>query len=215
MIGICPTSRQGVAVVEYSGRFSRMWTWDALSLEVTGFQDIKARIQLLDVSRDGKYCAYFAEAHRKDEHYIAISRPPYFRALWIRNAYHLGGTAAFFGSKRVFTAGYVPKWVANGRYVPEKIAPYSPFRFKESDDLYQSKDYQGIVPARCSGAVSNNRYPWYPGRLSKRDVWVGSDPLGRNIIAEGSHVLADGVRFLDCSRTPFTEVVPPDWASHW
>ena len=49
-VAISPNASQGIVVARYSHRLSRMWTWNVDTLEVTGFQGIKAGVKLLDVS---------------------------------------------------------------------------------------------------------------------------------------------------------------------
>ena len=212
--GICPTSEQGVAIAAYSGRRSRMWAWDAHSLEVLGFQDIKAKVILLDVTESGSHCAYSAEAHHEMEHYIAISRPPYFRALWLRNIFHLGARAVVFGrdDQVAWTADERDKntW---GRIIVHTQAPNTPFSFR-AVSWQGAEGLMQVAEQRCSGARECSDLDEIR-RAKLCEAWVGQDPLGRNITVRDACVCADDTPFLDCRRTPFVAVEPPEWAKSW
>ena len=200
----------------YSGRHSRMFAWDAETLEILGYQDIKARVELMDVSFDGRYCAYFAEAHAKNEHYIAICRPPFFHALWIRNCFHSGNHDVVFESGKSVRFFYTKKSEAwNERMVPEYTAPNAPMRFKEIDELAPREVWIGMAARRCSGAVEKTVYPMVQGRPTKRSLWSATDCLNRIITVDNGAILADGALFLDCTQTPFETIPPPEWATEW
>jgi len=213
-VGISPTAVQGVAIAAYSGRHSRMWTWDASTLKILGHQDIKARVKLRDVTDDGVYCAYYAEAHRKSEHYVAICRPPYFHALWLRNTFHLGYQVVVF--PKPGSVGYClsPKTEEHpwSRIIPEREDENGPFQFEEMKESTH-REACAAFAARCSGILEyTDHWHW-----NTRDLphWTGTDLQGRKIAVRGSHICADGVSFLDCTRPPFEAVTTPDWAKIW
>lgn len=213
-VGISPTAEQGVVIAAYSGRYSRMWAWDAGSLKILGYQDIKASVTLCDISETGRLCAYSAIAHSKAEHYVAISRPPYFHALWLRNALYLGPTVVLFSNQGLVRYSVDPKkeefpW---SRIIEERTTPRTPFRFEEmAGDGHREEC--ALRASRCSRFFYDAVH-WRQETGAVRG-WVGEDHLGRRITVQDWQVLADGVPFLDCSRQPFEAVTTPEWAKSW
>lgn len=213
-VGISPNALQGVAIAAYSARYSRMWAWNACTLEVLGFQDIKARAMLRDVSSCGRYCAYCVEAHHKEEYYVAISRPPYFQALWLRNTHHLGYQAVLFHSVGAIEYCLSEKWIKYGFRQPpeERLVKDAPFTFIPIEwEAYREESE--LFAARCSGIVEYTEYRH--GYASAFTLWAGTDPLGRRITVRESQVFANDVPFLDCHRLAFEAVATPAWAMNW
>jgi hypothetical protein len=213
-VGVSPTAVQGVAIAAYSGRYSRMWAWDTISLKVLGYQDIKARVVLRDITNSGCLCAYYVDASGKQSHYVAISRPPYFHALWLRNTETYGGKAVVFSDPGLVRYCVTPKseefpW---SRIIEERTNIGCPFRFEEMPREGQKEECD-IFAARCSGIVEYTDH-WDSERRGFQS-WVGEDPLGRRITVQNWQILADGIPFLDCSRQPFEAVTTPDWAKSW
>ena len=222
-IGICTTAERGVAVASYSGHHSRMWAWDAETLEILGHQDVKAAVTLLDISQDGRYCAYVADAKHKDEEYIAICRPPYFHALWLQTAFHLDFREVVFASGNTVRY-YCSTSTATGAWIKDAITPDSPFKFELMELEAQRSYWKERARTRCSGVIETSINPGLAGKkfdpksvvaTHERDLWTGSDGLGRKISVDGERVLADGEPFLNCQRTPFEAISPPNWAEEW
>lgn len=212
-VGISPSAVQGVAIAAYSGRHSRMWSWDAVSLEVLGYQDVKARVMLRDVSSSGEFCAYYAEAYSKREHYVAIAKPPYFHALWLRNQSEIAVHAVLFENSNLVAHCVSPKKQEHpwSRIIEERTTEGSPFRFEEIRSDHQ--EHCDLFAYRCSGILEyTDHWRWQTPAFPN---WVGKDPRGRSITVRGSQILADGVPFLDCQRLQFETVSTPSWAKKW
>lgn len=65
----------------------RMYLVDTQTNERTPGQFLRANAYILGISPDGRYVIYHATSYKKQEHYIAISRPPYFTAkIFLPNA---------------------------------------------------------------------------------------------------------------------------------
>ncbi|MBS1709487.1 MAG: hypothetical protein JSS65_12305 [Armatimonadetes bacterium] len=218
-LGISPTSRFGVAMANYTARLSRMWAWDAKSLKVIGFQDIKARAKLLDVSGDGEYVGYFVEALHRKQAYLAVSRPPYFHALMLRNGHYIiQSSITFTASLLVFTRERFEdcEWLRN---LDETTQRHCPLRIIEGN----VDSFPDETPPPFDGSfVSSYKrrglayQPWEGAAPSEFGTqWKGHDGMGREIWSDGLHVYADETPFLDLARQPFTEVVPPEWAKSW
>lgn len=203
-----------MAVAAYSSQHSRMWAWDSETLEILGFQDVKARVRLVDISPDGKYCSYFAHAPKRTQSYVAICRPPYFHALWIDNSWDNGRQYVYFGQDKVGRFQDV-KHSYSGEYgdVFPTTKPNCPFDVIEIDEA-GLKHWEEIVERRCS---SFTRYVHDGKKLRwlQPEKWYGSDCQGREITIEDSTICADGAPFLDCRRQEFIPIPPPDWALGW
>lgn len=207
--GVGPDSHQGVVIASYSGRHSRMWTWDIHTLKILGYQDIKARVELLDVSPDGRYAAYYAESHAGSEHYIAICRPPYFKALWIQSVFHLHWHRFWFGPGQ---------WVAE--YQDTEAMPWHKVFNHKVDGCPSSivsrklvQDEWEAVRTRCINPPSDKMFCQVYG--SELGLGILTDPLGRHVQVVGSKLLVEDNEVVDMARTPFEAIYPPDWAGKW
>lgn len=191
-----------------------MWAWDAKTLEILGFQDLIARAHLLDISPDGKYCAYYAEAHHKSEHYLAISRPPYFTALWIVDVFHLHIRAAVFDEDQVFRYFFGDADEADWhKRIPQADLSGSPYRFERATDFDEFEILTDLAAKRCSGAYDGGANDWQSHNLRTQGIY--HDRMGRTITVRGHEIHANGRPFLDCQRQPFCSVETPEWAKLW
>lgn len=214
-VGITPQSERGVVIAQYSHYRSRMWAWNAKTLEVLGFQDLRGGARLLDTDSTGNLCAYHASASkgkekaldaspwfsRRYESYVAISKPPYFTALWIRNAGCTGHAVRFVRDDLV-------RWWTEADRDPEqtpvrgRVESNCPIRFEAS-----SRDaVEALGPPRVTDDMLYSR---------AAEPTASFDAKGREIRMIGDALCADGVSFIDMSRCPFELVTPPKWAQRW
>ena len=181
-----------------------MYRWDVERDVFTPGQFVKARATVLALSPDGKYVAYYAEAHlRCFEAYVGVSHIPYFTALAFFKQAHLSWRAAHFVSSRklrlLSTHEYMPI-VPGFDQVVERIDPGCPFR---------------II-----------RYGW--PELRKRGFYiehqnrscVEDEVRERQVAREGSELVEvkeNGMVRMIASfpKEKFEEVAPPDWAQTW
>lgn len=83
LLGFASDSPTAVITFAYSGRLSRMLTWDTSRDEFSPSTWLKGALGLHDVSADGEYAAYEVIAHhRQPGSYLAVCRPPYLTALF-------------------------------------------------------------------------------------------------------------------------------------
>ncbi len=216
MVAVCPSSRVGVAVASYSLRHSQMWSWDVKTLEIIGTQKVKARIELLDISPNGRYCGYYAEAESKGQFYVAICRPPYFQALWIRNVVNFSWRGFVFLGRKLVLFGY-SKANENsyGKRIAERMTPGCPLRLVKVEMLHDTQEYSEVTRAQCSKAWMSELNAYQDGPPQSVRNWVGLDACGRKITIRGWGVYADGELILDCTETAFEPIAPPDWAGEW
>lgn len=222
-VGVSPKSPIGVAIAEYSGRRSRMVAWDAKTLKLIGFQDLKARASLIDVSDCGNYCCYDVERFTKGQSYIAISRPPYFQALWLRNCFHLGQRFAVFMDQRsIHYRLFEPHPGMSHKAVSEQLVQPCPFQFMRIDKIDSWDEYTHVI-ARSSGFAEYARWLTTPPRLPKAWVpklkipspWTGTDCQGRVIREEQGVLYANESAFLNLERQEFEHIPPPHRVKHW
>ena len=194
----------GVVIAAWSGKLSRMYHWDVEHDVFTRGQFVKARASVLAISPDGKYVAYYAEAHhRRFEAYVAVSHVPYFTAHALFMQHHLSWRAAHFASHkklRLLAADDYNPIVARYDDVVERIDPGCPFK---------------II-----------RYGWT--ELRKRGIYIEhhnrscaeDQARERQVMREGSELVAvnrNGLVHTIASfpKEKFEEVAPPDWARTW
>ncbi|MBX7131931.1 MAG: hypothetical protein K1X67_04545 [Fimbriimonadaceae bacterium] len=193
----------GVVIAAWSGKLSRMYEWDVERDVFTPGQFVKGRASVLAISPDGKYVAYYAEAHhRRFEAYVAVSHVPYFTAHALFMQHHLSWRAAHFASHkklRLLAADYNPI-VARYDDVVERIDPGCPFK---------------II-----------RYGWT--ELHKRGITiehhnrscVEDDARERQVARQGSElveVMRNGQSrtIVAFPKEKFEEIVAPEWAQTW
>ena len=190
MVEIGLGSELGVAMLSYSGRLSRMWAWRISDLEVVGTQDVKGRARLVDITSDGQLASYQMERHHKTEFYVAICRPPYWHALWLKKAFHLNYAGVLFKDSG---------WLGFGSSTT-------------ASEFLIERDGGKVVP-RLSGYLSHD----VSQRVRRfDDIGFGiRDALGREYSLDGERLFAGDVFLLDLSRGEFREQKTPDWAKRW
>ena len=108
---IAPKARVGVIIASFSGKLSRMYSWDLDTDQVTKGQFLKGRSKVLDLSANGKYVAYYVEAfHRNAQSWIGLSHPPYYTALAFLPTNHLFQRDAYFTHDGTFIFHTEEQW---------------------------------------------------------------------------------------------------------
>jgi hypothetical protein len=197
-IGLSPTSPAGVVMARYSNRFSRMWAWDVDSQEILGFQDVKGKARLLDVSEDGRYCGWVIEAKGGYDTHMGVSRPYSFHALFWRRTVI---TPYFYDPIILFEDGIILHYSQPEEYQfgdeIERVQPGCPYEFVELDG-------KAKAARRTSRVISNDG--------NKAQL---IDRCGRTIEFGDLAVLSDGQVLIDLTRPVFTTVPHPEWAKEW
>lgn len=218
-LAVSRSGRVGIALANYTSQLSRMWAWDVADLSVLGYQDVKGRAWLSDLSGDGEHVAWGIEKKGGLISYIGVSRPPYFHALLLANMSHIYGASLAFVDDKVYVKRKgVLALLEWQRPVPERVVDGSPYRVMDDNgDIGDRPRLSELFAAFFTTDDSRPRISsWFPGRhwhLNFTDGLV--DSVGRSIRTDGRHVYADKKPFLDLARQPFTEVVPPEWAKSW
>lgn len=97
----------GVATIEYHELLGRLVMWDSDTDEYLGGQWAKHAVSdLLDISPDGKYVAYFSAMEEVGQAaFLAISRPPYVTPLALWPSHPCAGRAFEFVSPNLWRGG--------------------------------------------------------------------------------------------------------------
>jgi len=190
-------------------------SWDPSDDQFSEGQWLGGRVEICDVSPNGRYMAYIGTAfHRPVPSYFAISRPPCLTALVFEPIVYTSPCDAFFEDDRNYRLLFErPATSANQSYEKEGgnllRAPWLPEGNPQADDLSQpsSEEAAAAYPA----AVSYMQYP-------ATTYW---DPNDRLIVVFGFQIYAfseeapNGKLLIDLSDREFKKVPPPDWALQW
>lgn len=190
-----------------------MWAWNATTLEVIGFQDLKGRATLFDLDTTGEFVAYAVEKRGGYWSYVGVSRPPYFHALFLANAGLHPSVVFNHESIIVRRSAGMMNW---GWSVEERVEAGCPYTIIDDTGKLgplpplwdRLIEFIGVNPSTPICTWSDRSY-WRVRSAPCRDV------NGRQIWSDSRHVYADETPFLDLARQPFTEVVPPEWAKSW
>jgi hypothetical protein len=205
-----------VVVARYSNSKSRMLLWETDRDVFHPGQWLKGGIELLDVSADGQYVAYYVTApSRPVDYYIAISKPPFLTALFLRPVSMVSGGIGYFRPEGGFFWAGMPQegsWVpGHPEYGYTRTEPGCPF------EIGQVKDYDRVrqtLREKEIARLSTISRPLPP-------IGVTWDHQGRQIFANGRHLIAIGkedrriIDLLDMSKTTWSFVESPEWAKRW
>lgn len=194
-------SERGVAVVAYSGRLSRVYDWDIRNDIFIPGQFVKARARAIDVSDDGKYFTYEADAfHKREQSYIGVAHIPFFTAIAFFPTLHVFLNTAHFGNGNSLVIHAERKehsWVENYDLIQERIEPGCPFKILREEPI----DYL-LYPLNGKQSVSNG-YDFRRFIVQSHSIYEVSDYLDAPKL----------IHTFDIEE--FQEVPPPDWAKVW
>jgi hypothetical protein len=189
----------GVVIAKYSGKLSRMYRWDLDTDTFTAGQFVKASATVEDISPDGRYVAYYAEAfHRREQSYIAVGQVPYFTALAFFPTFHLNWFHANFeGNERLSlgTRRYDHSYVEGFDLIQDRIDPGCPFE---------------VVREVTSMEIENADRSYD----QRRNRVISLDHQNHRLIATDRTSKASKV-LGTFDREPFQAIEPPDWATKW
>lgn len=150
----------GAVVASFSGKHSRMYSWNLDSDTFVPGQFVKARVRVLDISPNGKFVAYYAEAfHDPAQAWIAISKPPYFTALGFFPHHHIVQMHAYFEEDGTFhynTAGQTNATIPRELWPRIRVTPHCPFRIVHENYTETELRISAVDPARKRNLAARN-----------------------------------------------------------
>ena len=233
-----------VLCARYSGHRSRTLLWSMDTDVFVPGQWLKGGVEVLDVSPNGQYMAYYAQTfHRPIPSYFAISRPPFLKALDFRPVRSCSWCDAIFLDDRTYEWVGSPlsgsDWCGDSPYNrprQEKGCPLiqKAWRGKEWPDLRlldretSRPGVRNAIERYGSGAAALLESPIegigiFPAAdailaETRTAIW---DWQSRLIVVDGWRVLAfsedspEGVELIDLSGQTFDQVAAPGWARTW